>query len=210
MILALIAQAAAIPPGCEIGEGTVSPDGKYAVIYPVFDGRHGDYPPNLLVQLDPYVVLAKLADPGLPTNVTTDLLAEWNGNSMVAIWEFRKWGIVSLRVFEVEGDRVVRVHDVWEAVRTEMRRDFRERLLAKFPNQPETIIFVSSEGEENPEPEFEFRGRHLRIDTRADNSPNLAPGPYWSARVRAVWDLDRGRLEKVRLTPGPVGVRSVE
>jgi hypothetical protein len=38
----------------------------------------------------------------LPQNVRTELNATWNGNSMVAIWEYRRWGIVDLNVMKLK------------------------------------------------------------------------------------------------------------
>jgi hypothetical protein len=33
---------------------------------------------------------------------------------------------------------------------------------------------------------FEFKGDTLLLDIQAENKPNLAPGPIWSAKLRAV------------------------
>lgn len=203
--LFLLAEAAfaKLPAGYEIGEDSRSPDGRYALLYPTSpEGKA----PNLLVQLNPFKTLAEIR-PGAPQGATMDVIAEWSGNSTVAVYQFRQWGLVGLWVYDLEGDRVVKVHPVLDEARKIFRQDIRERLLKKYPKEAETIIFVSSEGEENPVPEFSFRGRKLVLNLFADNKPNMAAGPHWSATLKAVWNLDTGKFEKTRLIPGPVEVR---
>lgn len=206
-LLCLFAPAAraGIPDGYEIGEDTASPDGRYALLYPT-SGSNAKDPPNLLVQLKPYKVLAEIR-PGVPKGATMDVFTTWSGNDTVAIHQFRKWGLVGLWVYELESDKVKRVHPVLDEARKIFRKDFRERFLKKYPKEEETIIFVSSEGEENPVPEFEFKGRKLRLNLYADNKPNLAPGPHWSATLKGAWNLDTGKLENVEFQPGKIEIR---
>jgi hypothetical protein len=201
-----VASWGGLPAGYEVGEATRSPDGRYALLYPVRDAVEDRERPNLLVQLEPYKVLAEIV-PGVPQGATMAVSSEWNGTAMVAISQVRRWGLAGLWIYELDGDKVARVHAVLEEARKIFRQDFQERLLKKFPDETETIIFVSGEGEETPVPEFAFRGRKLHLDLVADNKPNLAPGPHWTARLEAVWDLDRGRFEKTRLHRGKIEMR---
>jgi hypothetical protein len=196
--------AADLPVGYELHEDTRSPDGRYALLYP--DGSDGKERPNLLVQVKPYKVLAEIR-PGVPRGATMDVFPTWHGNSTVAIHQFRQWGLAGLWVYELDGDTVKRVHPVLEEARKFFQKDFQNRVLKKYPKEPETIILVSGEGEEDPVPEFEFKGRKLVLHLFAANKPNLAPGVHWSATLKGAWDLDAGKLEKVRLTPGKVEVR---
>lgn len=204
-IFATLHAAEGLPKGYELDEQTVSPDGRFGVLFPAQESS--DEFPNLLVRLEPYKILATVAKPSVPTNATTSLLAEWQGNSVVAVWQFRRWGIVDLKVYELAADGSVKAHAVWEAVREVFRKDFQERFQKAYPEEPETMIFVSEEGEENPRRDFELKGRKVRLDVAADNKPNLAGGPHWSATMKAEWNLDTGRLEKVKFRPGEISVR---
>jgi hypothetical protein len=103
---------------------------------------------------------------------------------------------------------VVKKQDVLGPVREVFREDFRKRLLARYPDATETIILVASEGEEDPAPSYQFKGRRLLLNFFADNKPNLAGGPHWSATLEAVWDPDQGRFRSVKLDPGPVEWRN--
>lgn len=212
VLLTVFAAAyAGVPEGYEIGEETRSPDGRYALLYPdrgaVNAAKDGEEPPNLLVQLAPFKILTEIR-PGVPQGATMEVFAEWSGPSTVAIHQFRKWGLAGLWVYELDGDRVARVHSVLDETRKIFRKDIRERLLKKYPQEAETIIFVSDEGGENPAPDFAFRGRKLDLNLFADNKPNLAPGPHWTARLKATWDLDTGRFEKIDFRPGEIEVRN--
>ena len=41
----------------------------------------------------------------------------------------------------------------------------------------------------------------------AENKPNLAPGPIWSAELHGIWNLDTAKFEKVDFKPGEIGIR---
>src|SRR5258708_30853770 len=73
------------------------------------------YPPNLLVRLNPYALLAKVRTPGLPVGWRNTLNAEWNGNDVVAVWENAKWGIADLSVYEIANDKLKRTHPVFRS-----------------------------------------------------------------------------------------------
>ena len=51
---ATIQSAADIPEGYEIGEKSLSPKGRFAILYPVRGNDSAELPPNLLVCLKPY------------------------------------------------------------------------------------------------------------------------------------------------------------
>ena len=58
--------------------------------------------------------------------------------------------------------------------------------------------------------EIEFKDRKLILNIFAENKPNLAPGPVWSAELHAVWDLDNAKFDKVDFKPGEISVRKPE
>jgi hypothetical protein len=193
-------------------EKMTSPDGRFAVLCPVRDEVHDQeenpvYPPNLLVRLQPYAVLAQVKKPGLPIGWRHDLRAEWSGNSVVTVWEYGKWGIVDLSVYEIENDKVKRVHPVFREARKYFDRDFRQRFLKKYPKEYDSFTFVSGGDKPDQTPDFKFEGRRLVLDVSAENKPNLAPGPTWRADLHAIWNLDTGKFEKVDFVPGEIGIR---
>jgi len=53
-----------IPKGYEIGEKSVSPNGRFAILYPIRENDNAELPPNLLVCLKPYSVLTQIGTEG--------------------------------------------------------------------------------------------------------------------------------------------------
>jgi hypothetical protein len=196
-------------PEAEENEKAISPDGRFAMICPLRDtaDANGKYPPNLLVQLKPYAVLAKLNKEGVPSNANLEINATWEDNSIVAIWEYYRWGIVDLTIYEIDNDKVKPVHHVLDEARKIFERDIRNRLLKKYPKEYDSITFLSDEDKTKEAPDFKFDGRKVQIYLAADNKPNLAPGPHWTADLKAVWNLDTGKFEKVDFQPGEITVR---
>lgn len=188
-------------------EKTISPDGRFALLCPVRNEKSEHYPPNLLVRLKPYAVLAKLNKEGVPSNANLELNATWENNSTVAIWEYHRWGLGGLTIYEFENEKVKRVHHVFDEAKKIFERDIRSRLLKKYPKEADTVIITSGESKSSRRPDFKFDGRKVLIYLEADNKPNLAPGPIWGAELDAVWNLDTGKFEKIDLHPEEIGFR---
>ena len=195
----------------EVGESTVSPDGRFAILYEVRDEDSNVDPglPNLLVRLKPYAVLKEIetgygvtwkGGRGAPD-------AKWNGNSTVAIWHAMKWGIEDLVVYEIENDEVKRVQTIWPEVVKYFHRDWQTRFLKKYPKEGEgdnSYTFVSGRDD------IKFKGDKLLLHIFAENNPNLAPGPHWSAELRGVWNLKQAKFEKIDFRPGKISIRKQE
>jgi hypothetical protein len=203
---------AGIPKGYVVGTESVSPNGRFAILYPVRGDNDADLPPNLLVCLAPYSVLTRIGTEGGRWEGARDQpLAKWNGNSIVAIWFAARWGMEDLAIYEIEADEIKRIQPVWRQVRILFDRDFRERFLSKYPDEKGSgVIFVSQNDVTAGKPEFEFKGRKMLLNLFADNKPNLSTTPHWTASLHAVWNLDKVDFDKVDFRPGPIELRPEE
>jgi hypothetical protein len=201
-----------VPKGYVVGTESVSPNGRFAILYPVRGDNDADLPPNLLVCLAPYSVLTRIGtEGGRWEGARGQPLARWNGNSIVAIWFAARWGMEDLAIYEIEADEIKRIQPVWRQVRLLFDRDFRERFLSKYPDEKGSgVIFVSQNDVTAGKPEFEFKGHKLLLNLFADNKPNLSTTPHWTASLHAVWNLDTAELEKVDFRPGPIELRPEE
>lgn len=193
-------------------EKTISPDGRFAILCPLrgTEDASDKMQPNLFVRLKPYAVLAKLNKEGVPSNANLELNATWEDNSTVAVWEYYRWGLTGLTIYEIENDKVKRVHQVFDQARKIFERDLRSRLLKKYPKESATFTVMSGENKSGERPDFKFDGRKVLVYLEAYNKPNLAPGGTWSAELDAVWNLDTGKFEKVHLHPEKIGFRKPE
>jgi hypothetical protein len=205
-------QTAEIPKGYEVGEKSVSPNGRFAILYPIRSDDDADLPPNLFVCLKPYSVLTRIGtEGGRWQGARDEPLAKWNGNSLVAIWVARKWGMEDLAIYEIEADEIKRIQPVWRQVRLLFDRDFKERFLKYYPDEKGSgVIFVSQADVSGSKSEFEFKGRKLFLNLFADNKPNLSTTPHWTASLHAVWNLDKVDFDKVDFRPGPIELRPEE
>jgi hypothetical protein len=57
---------------------------------------------------------------------------------------------------------------------------------------------------------FEFKDHKLWLNIFAENKPNLAPGPHWSAELHGIWDLHRAKFDRVEFKPGEISIRKPE
>jgi len=206
---AVQADTSEIPKGYELGEESVSPEGRFALLYPVqdIDTLEVAAVPNVLVRLKPYAVLKEIGDEGVSRGRRGEPRALWENNSVVAIWIAAKWGSADLWIYEIENDKVKRVHPVFQAARKYFDRDFHERFLKKYPKESDNFTFVSDGNDERAVKEIEFKGRKVLLNLFADNKPNLAGGPHWTAELHAVWNLDTAKFEKVDFRPGQISDR---
>jgi len=206
---AVVQSIADIPEGYEIGEKSLSPNGRFAVLYPIRGDDTAELPPNLLVCLKPYSVLTRIGTEGGRWQGARDQpLAKWNGNSIVAIWVAARWGMKDLAIYEIEKDEIKRIQPVWRRVWLLFDDDFRKRFLSKYPDEKGSgVIFVSKGEGPDSKPELEFKGHKMLLNLFADNKPDLSVTPHWTASLHAVWNLDTAELEHVDFRPGPIELR---
>src|SRR6266487_5846793 len=200
-----------VPKEYEVGESTGSPDGRFAILYEVRDEDSNVDPglPNLLVRLKPYAVLKEIeTDDGVTWKGGRGAAdARWNGNDWVAVWHHRKWGDEDLVVYQIANDKIKREEKIWPDVVKYFDRDWQSRYLKKYPMEKDSYTFRA----DNPHVvTFEFKYHKLLLNIFAENRPNLAPGPHWSAELHGIWDLDKAKFEKVDFKPGEISIRKPE
>jgi hypothetical protein len=195
-----------IPKQYEVGEDTISPDGRFAILYPVRDEDSNEGPafPNVLARLKPYEVIKELDIDPVWKGMRGSPAAKWDGNRFVAIWREMKWGNEDLVVYELVNDKIKREEKVWPAIVKYFDRDFHQRFLKKYPKESDNYTFVADNSDVKS---FEFKDHKLLLNISAENKPNLAPGPVWSAELYGVWDLDNAKFDKVDFKPGEISVR---
>jgi hypothetical protein len=200
-----------VPKEYEVGESTVSPDGRFAILYEVRDEDSNVDPglPNLLVRLKPYAVLKEIETGDGVTwkggRGAAD--AKWNGNDWVAVWRHRKWGDEDLVVYQIANDKIKRAEKIWPEVVKYFHRDWQKRYLKKYPREKDSYTFRADDPDVVT---FEFKNHKLLLNIFAENRPNLAPGPHWSAELHGIWDLDKAKFEKIDFKPGEISIRRPE
>jgi hypothetical protein len=200
-----------VPREYEVGEDTISPDGRFAILYEVRDEDSNVDPglPNLLVRLKPYAVLKEIeTGDGVTWKGGRGAAgAKWNGSDWVAVWHHRKWGDEDLVVYQIANDKITREEKIWPDVVKYFDRDWQRRYLKKYPKEKDSYTFRA----DNPDVvTFAFKDHKLLLNIFAENRPNLASGPHWSAELHGIWDLDKAKFEKVDFKPGEISIRKPE
>ena len=200
-----------VPKEYEVGQSTVSSDGRFAILYPVRheNSNENSMLPNLLVRLKPYAVLKEIeTDDGVTWKGGRGAAdAKWNGNDWVAVWHHRKWGDEDLVVYQIANDKIIREDKIWPEVVKYFDRDWQRRYLKKYPKEEDSYTFRADDPDVVT---FEFKDHKLLLNIFAENRPNLAPGPHWSAELHAIWDLDKAKFDKVDFRPGKISIRKPE
>jgi len=190
-----------VPKGYEVREETISPDGRFALVYEVRD-EDSNVDPGL-----PNLKEIETGDGVTWKGGRGGADAKWNGSDWVAVWHHRKWGDEDLVVYQIANDKITRVEKIWPQVVKYFDRDFRERFLKQYPKESDSYTFVADDPDVKS---FEFKDDKLLLNIFADNKPNLAAGPHWTAELHAVWNLKTGKFDKVDFKPGKISIRKQE
>jgi len=139
-----------VPKEYEVGEDTISSDGRFAILYEARDEDSNVDPglPNLLVRLKPYAVLKELeTGDGVAWKGGRGAAdAKWNGNEWVAVWHHRKWGDEDLVVYQIANGKIKREEKIWPNVVKYFDRDFNARFLKKYPHEGATPLCRTKTG----------------------------------------------------------------
>src|SRR6266542_1585633 len=166
-----------VPKEYEVGKETVSPNGRLAILYPVRNEDSNE-------------------DPGLP-NLLVRL------KPYAVLQEIERGDGVTWKGGRGAADAKWNGND-WVAVWHHRKWGDEDMVVYEIAKDQDSYTFRA----DNPDVvTFEFKGRSLSLNILAENRPNLAPGPHWSAELHAVWNLDKAKFEKVDFKPGEIEVR---
>ena len=191
--------------GYQVADDSLSPDGKYGVIYADATWIDESIASNFLVALNPFRILAVNEGAAYYTynaHSRRQIEVEWvKDNSAVLVGVYGKWGLLGLNLFELRDGHVTR--------RTNLFAEIERLLDSRFPRtkvEPynDTRRFIFDRGQSEKEHEWHFEGddQHVHIYVFGTNNPKPMEPPIktWSGRLDAVWNIREGRwlTKKVR------------
>jgi len=192
-----------------IARSTLSPDKKFAVIYPTQDDE--DFPggANYLVSLKPFAIVTKLETkwPYFQHESHGGLEADWSDDNAVALVTLdSKWGPGDIFLVELKNGKVARLTNILKKTHDLLLPDFRNAKAEPY-NDNFDFIFDSEE-----HPGFQLDGsKAVRINATATTDPKGAvDGRVWEGRVEAVWDIPQGKFTSQKITREFAGVRKHE
>lgn len=197
--------ATEMPKGYEFSEESVSPDGKYGVIYANSEVIDTDVAVNFLVSSKPFRILARNAGFSYykPGN-HREMHVEWTTDSSTALLMIGdKWGTIGATLFELKDGKVTRSTDIMASINVLLQKEFPA---GKVTPYNDIMSFVL---EEEKEWKFSDDGKTLSIDVVASNSPNLAGKTAWRGTFQGVWDVAAAKWLK-KTAKGEVYERTEE
>ena len=183
-----------------IARSTMSPDEKFAVIYPTLEFSESKEAKDFLVALNPFRMLAPLPtkDPYFQNKNHGRIGADWSSDGSAALITLdRKWGPGDVFLVELSGGEVKRVTNLLEKVRNLLRPKFRAaKPKPEAYNDGTDFIFEQEEGSA-----CSFEGNRLvKIDTKATNDPKDVSKRPWRVLVKAEWDIAQAKFTSQKVT----------
>jgi len=183
-----------------VDRDTISPDGKFAVIYPTIDFSESKEAKDFLVALKPFSLLAPLPtkDIYFQNRSHGGISAEWSqDNSVGLITLDSKWGPGDVFVVEFSDGKVKRITNVLDKLTGLLLPKFRAvtpKREAYNDNYP--FIFEQDEGKA-----CTLNGdKTVKIETKATNDPKELSQRPWNVRVKAEWDIAQAKFTSQTIT----------
>ena len=192
-----------------IAASTLSPDRKFAVIYPTKDPEESPGGANYVVALKPFAILTKLETkrPYFKNESHGGLDANWSDDNSVAMVTLgSKWGPGDLFLIELKDGKLKRVTNLLAKAHDLLLPDYQDAKAGRY-NDYYDFIFETEDA-----PDFQLDGsKAVRINARATTDPKGASdGPVWDGRLEAVWDIPQAKFTSQKVTREFAGVRKDE
>ena len=197
-----------------IASNTLSPDKKFAVIYPKTElcpdepkkgseDRCKDY----LVALQPFRVLTVLDTkwPEFEHKNRGGMSATWlKDGSAVLVTLDSRWGPGDIFLYEIHDGKVSRSTNLLKKVHDLLEPDYKKARLGRYNDY---FDFVFESEDEVPVCEF-ADSTHLRIRGTATTDPKQIPGEKaWDGTVEATWDIPSANFTLQKVTRKFAGIR---
>ena len=186
-----------------VARSTMSPDEKFAVIYPTLDFSESKEAKDMLVALKPFSILAKLPTEDLyfQNRSHGGLSAEWSQDGTVALITLdSKWGPGDVFVVELSGDKVTRTTNVLEKLRQLVSPRYKSAK-QKPESYNDTNDFIWDQEDEGAACTLEGN-KLVKIRTTATNDPKGLSDRPWTVRVKAEWDIAQAKFTSQKITDG--------
>jgi len=188
-----------------IAASTISPDKKFAVIYPTSEAEeaaekanHPEHIKDYVVALRPFTVLGELQTkyPYFQHQNHGGISAEWSNDSSVALITLDvKWGPHDVFLLEFRDGKLARTTNVLARAHDLLLPDYRKSKAEPY-NDNFDFIFDGEEG-----PVFKLDdGNRVIIDGDATTDPKGISHHRWSAQLKAVWNVAQAKFTSQKIT----------
>jgi hypothetical protein len=186
--------------GYKLAEDSVSPDGKYGVIYCNDPDIVTEGARNFLVALKPFRILAVVDE--FSYRDRAELKIEWTKESSAALVEVAgKWGPIGFTLFELRDGRVTRQTNLYAQIARLLEPDFRKAKVTPYNDYRHFILDAQGANQEH-ETRIDADGQHIDVNVRATSNPKPMDPPIktWGGDLEAVWSIPEARWLRQKVT----------
>jgi hypothetical protein len=194
-----------------LARSTVSPDKKFAVIYPTLEAeeaadeaKHPERIKNYIIALQPFAVIKPLDTkwPYFQHESHGGLSAEWSEDSSVALITLdAKWGPRDVFLVEFRDGKLSRITNVARKAHDLLLPNYRKARATRY-NDLFDFVFVE-------DTTFKLGGTsRVIVDASAETSPNImgedlrSSDRAWRGHVEAVWDIPQAKFTSQKISGG--------
>lgn len=186
--------------GYKLAENSVSPDGKYGVIYCNNPDIVTEAARNFLVALKPYRILAVVDE--FSYRDRTELKTEWTKDSSTVLVDVAgKWGSIGFTLFELHDGRVTKQTDLYAQIQRLLEPAFRRAKVEPYNDFFHFILDSQGENRENGM-RIDPDGQRIHVDLFATSNPKPIEPPIktWGGHLEAIWSIPEGRWLTQKVT----------
>jgi hypothetical protein len=188
-----------------IAGSAISPDKKFAVIYPTLEAEeaadnanHPERIKDYVVVLQPFTILGELQTryPYFQNESNSGISADWADDSSVALITLDgKWGPQGVFLLEFRDGKLARTTNLIAKAHDLLLLDYRKSKAEPY-NDNFHFIFDAEDGAV-----FKLdRANQVVIDGEATTDPKGISDHKWSAQLKAVWDVPKGKFTSQKIT----------
>lgn len=183
-----------------VAASTLSPNKKFAVMYPKKDSEEFPEKKNYLIALQPFSILGALETkwPYFQHENHGGLSAEWSEDSAVALVTLEgKWGPRDILLAEMRDGKLSRTTNLLAKLHELLLLDYAKAKPKPEPYNAEfDFIF-----EEESEPSCQLDGsKSVKMNAEATTDPKGISKHAWAGRVKAVWDISAAKFTEQKVT----------
>jgi hypothetical protein len=184
-----------------VARNTMSPDKKFAIIYPTLNFSDNKEAKDCLVALEPFRILKALpaVEPYFQNKSHGGISAQWSEDNSVALIKLEsKWGPGDVFVVELADGKVKRTTNVLQKVTELLRPKFRAaKPKPESYNGNYDFIFDSGDDSES----CALRGsKTVELTLSATNDPKGMTKHPWTVLVKAEWDIAQAKFTTQKIT----------
>ena len=188
-----------------IARSTISPDKKFAVIYPTLEAEeaadnsnHPEQIKDRIVTLQPFTILGELQTkyPYFQNENNGGISAEWSDDSSVALLTLDgKWGPHDVFLLEFRDGKLARVTNILAKAHDLLLASYRKSKAEPYNNFFD-FIFDAEGGAV-----FKLDSNNgVVIDGDATTDPKGISDHRWSANLKAVWNIAQAKFTEQKVT----------